>query len=67
MERYEAYRRFARECLEIAPTMDDPKAKAMMVQMAQAWFRLAEEYAKSREREALRKVGDRARMPLRAE
>jgi hypothetical protein len=47
--------------------MDDPKAKAMMVQMAQAWFRLAEEYAKSREREALRKVGDGARMPLRAE
>jgi hypothetical protein len=47
MEKSEEYRRFVRECLEIAGTMDDPQARAVMVQMAHLWFRLAEQHAKS--------------------
>jgi hypothetical protein len=47
MENSQKYRRFVRECLEIAETMDDPQARAVMVQMAHLWFRLAEQHAKS--------------------
>jgi hypothetical protein len=52
MGKSDEYRRFARECLEIAETIDDPQTRAVMVQMAQVWFRLAEEHALSLEREA---------------
>jgi hypothetical protein len=52
MGKSDEYRRFARECLEIAETMDDSQTRAVMVQMAQVWFRLAEEHAPSLESEA---------------
>ncbi len=38
----EDYRRFAKECLEIAQSTKDEKARATLLQMAQVWFRLAE-------------------------
>ena len=43
MGRSEQYRGFAARCLEIARALDNPQAKAVMVQMAQMWSRLADE------------------------
>jgi hypothetical protein len=36
------YRQFARECLAIARTIEDERARAALVQMADAWVRIAE-------------------------
>jgi hypothetical protein len=43
MGRSEEYRRFAAECLEMASAFDNPQARAVLLQMAQVWFRLASE------------------------
>ena len=43
MARGQDYRRFARECLEMANVTEDPKVRATLLQMAQTWFRLADE------------------------
>jgi hypothetical protein len=43
VQRSEEYRRFAQECLEMARVTDDERARATLIQMAQVWFRLAEE------------------------
>jgi hypothetical protein len=37
----EEYRRYARQCLEIAPTFQDEEARATLLGFAQAWSRLA--------------------------
>jgi uncharacterized membrane protein len=39
--RAEEYRRYARQCLEIAPTFQDEEARATLLGLAQAWSRLA--------------------------
>ena len=39
--RAEEYRRYARQCLEIAPTLQDEEARATLLGFAQAWLRLA--------------------------
>jgi len=39
----EEYRRFAKECLEIARCAKDQRTRATLHLMAQVWFRLAEE------------------------
>ncbi len=39
----EKYRRFAQECLEMARTAKHDQARAILSQMAQVWFRLAQE------------------------
>jgi hypothetical protein len=36
------YLRFARECVQMAGTTQDEKTRAILMQMAQVWFRLAE-------------------------
>jgi hypothetical protein len=41
MGRSEEYRRYAAECLEMASTVENPQARAVLLQMAQVWFRLA--------------------------
>ncbi len=41
----EKYRRFAKECLELADGAQSAKSRALFLQMAQVWFRLAEESA----------------------
>lgn len=41
------YRRYAEECLKIARSATDERTRAMFSQMAQVWFRLAEEKANS--------------------
>jgi hypothetical protein len=43
MERSKQYRRFAQECLEMARPAQSPQTRAILMQMAQVWFRLAEE------------------------
>jgi hypothetical protein len=45
MGRSEEYRRYAAECLEMASAFDNPQARAVLLQMAQVWFRLAGETA----------------------
>jgi hypothetical protein len=39
------YRRLARECLEIAHTFPAGERRTVLLQMAQVWHRLADEYA----------------------
>jgi hypothetical protein len=39
--RAEEYRRYARQCLEIAPTFQDEEARATLLGFAQTWLRLA--------------------------
>src|SRR5215469_7232743 len=39
--RAEEYRRYARQCLEIASTFQDEKARVILLGHAQAWLRLA--------------------------
>jgi len=39
------YRRLARECLEIAHTFPAGERRTVLLQMAQVWQRLADEYA----------------------
>jgi hypothetical protein len=51
MSRSEDYRRFAGVCLDIAETTEDQRIRAVFVQMAQVWFRLAEEHAKEEDAE----------------
>ena len=41
----EEYRRFAAECLKMARSAIDDQTRAVLSQMAQVWFRLAEEKA----------------------
>ena len=41
MGKSDEYRRHARECLEMASAITDPRARASLLQMAQVWFRLA--------------------------
>ena len=36
------YRRYPRECLEMASAMKESRARASLLQMAQVWFRLAD-------------------------
>jgi hypothetical protein len=44
MDQSHQYRRFARECLELARTALSEQSKAMLLQMAQVWNRLADEH-----------------------
>ena len=39
----EDYRHYAVRCLELAGTLHDPKARAVLAHMAQVWLRLADE------------------------
>ena len=39
--RAEEYRRYARQCVAIAPTFQDQEARATLLGLAQAWLRLA--------------------------
>lgn len=43
MGRSGRYRHFASRCLEIARATDSAQTKAIMLQMAQVWSRLAED------------------------
>ena len=47
MDRCDAYRHFAAQCLELARTMDSARDRSIMLDMAQVWLRLAEYAAKT--------------------
>lgn len=42
MDRSEAYRHFAAQCLELARIMDTEQDRAILIEMARLWARLAE-------------------------
>ncbi|HEU5273012.1 MAG TPA: hypothetical protein VFU97_05065 [Xanthobacteraceae bacterium] len=42
LPRSEEYRRFAQECLEMSRTTEDERSRAVLIQMAQVWLRLAQ-------------------------
>jgi hypothetical protein len=42
MGKAEEYQRFAAECMELARTAKDARAKAALLHMAEVWVRLAE-------------------------
>lgn len=44
------YKEFAAECVRVAREASNPKDKAMLLQMADTWLKLAEKAAKSGER-----------------
>lgn len=47
MDRCEAYRHFAAQCLELAQLMDAPHDRSVLLEMALLWSRLAEVAAHS--------------------
>jgi uncharacterized phage-associated protein len=47
VDRCDAYRHFAAQCVELARTMDSPRDRAAMLDMALVWSRLAEYAAKT--------------------
>ena len=47
------YRRYAQECLVLARNAEDERARASLLQMAQVWFRLAEERVNEVERKTI--------------
>ena len=47
MDRCDAYGHLAANCVELARTMDSPRNRSIMLQMALVWLRLAEYAAKS--------------------
>ena len=54
------YRRLARECLEIAQAFPAGERRTVLLQMAQVWQRLADQYtdsSMSRRAPAMRRVG----------
>jgi hypothetical protein len=44
MGRSDEYRRYVKECLDMANVVQDPKARASLLQMAQVWLRLAQQH-----------------------
>jgi hypothetical protein len=51
MSTSEDYRRFAAACLEFAGAIENEQARAVFIQMAQVWFRLAVEREKEEDTE----------------
>jgi hypothetical protein len=49
MGRSDDYRRYAKECLDMANAVQDAKSRASLVQMAQVWLRLAQKYDAKRQ------------------
>jgi hypothetical protein len=45
--RSDHYRQYALECLRFAEAMHDPRTRAVLIDMAQAWIRLADRAARS--------------------
>ena len=48
MSRPDYYRQYALECFRLANDSTEPSTKAVLIDMAQAWVKLAEEYARIR-------------------
>ena len=48
MRRPDEYRRFAAECLKMASDSENGRTRAIFLQMAQVWLRLADEKVEAR-------------------
>jgi hypothetical protein len=46
MDRCDAYRHFAEQCVELSRAMDSPQDRSILLQMGLVWSRLAEYAAK---------------------
>ena len=44
MGRPDDYRRYAKDCLDMANTVQDANVRASLLQMAQVWLRLAQQH-----------------------
>jgi hypothetical protein len=53
MSKSDKYRRFAEECMDMARAATDERTRAVLIQMAQVWFRLAEGRTKGDGKEQL--------------
>jgi hypothetical protein len=53
VNRVDAYRHFAAQCVELAPSIDSPKDRVLILEMALVWSRLAEYAAKQVARKEL--------------
>jgi hypothetical protein len=51
MGKAEEYQRFAAECMQLARTAKDGRAKAALLHMAEVWLRLAVNHVKETERQ----------------
>jgi hypothetical protein len=49
MGRSDDYRRYAKDCLDMASTVQDAKSRASLLQMAQVWLRLAQTHDAKRQ------------------
>jgi hypothetical protein len=47
MESVDRYREYASDCLRLGGTISDPTSKAVLLDMARAWVRLAEQAEKN--------------------
>lgn len=47
IDKYDRYRHLAEQCEELSRTMDSPRDRSIMLQMALVWSRLAEYAAKT--------------------
>lgn len=49
MNKPDYYRQYALECLRLANNTHEPSTKAVLIDMAQAWIRLAEQAHRNRQ------------------
>ena len=49
MGRSDEYRRYVKECLDMANIVQDAKSRASLLQMAQVWLRLAQKHDAKRQ------------------
>ena len=49
MNKPDYYRQYALECLRLANDTHEPSTKAVLIDMAQAWIRLAEQAQRNRQ------------------
>jgi hypothetical protein len=52
------YRRYATACLELARVFEHAETRALLLHMAQVWFRLAEKWASAPPNAAENEIGD---------
>ena len=59
MSRSDYYRQYAQECLRLANETHEPSAKAVLIDMAQAWIRLVEQAQRNRQLDLIHQVPSR--------
>ena len=63
--RQEVYRRRAAQCLSVAAKVTDPESRRVLIEMAGAWVRLAEQAEKNSQVDLVYEVPARPTGPLR--